>query len=1078
MSTKTIHCGALLALISLSTVAHAAIQTVGGVTGVNVTTNAAGNVQADFTLGTGGIVQVTPYAADCVRVRFHWLGLWDKEELIIAKPFENWANAGATFSDQGATYLISTPQLDVVVDKNPFRVHFKNKAGVTLLQDDRIEYDPDYHPLNDPTYPSIRENPTLPTGFKLKSIKVMATNEAFFGLGLYSGPLNRRGHSIQQYSSDTYTWQEFRNPSYMSLPFFYGVRGSTAYGILFNNSSRMVFRMGSQWNDKYSFESGDGQMDYFFFGGGSNHTMPKVLDRYSELTGRPTFLPKWAFGYHQSRFSYLNQNWIKWLASEFRNQDFPLDALYLDIDYMDVDANEYFWDSTLRQLTMNYNFNDTPGMIQHCEDRGVKVVPLIEPWLNNTDPLWTEAINAGHLVKNNDGSTYNILHWFGQASWIDFSSTPARDWWKTKVLGFLNQYAFAGIWNDLNEPASNDPYSKIPLNALYWLDGRYGTGNSDTRRWEQNEHQNYAVREVSLTYDILKTKYPNKRPFVLSRSGLPGVQRYALNWSGDNTASWDHARHNIGLGASVMISGQPNFGHDLGGFIGSTTGELLTRWTEWGALTPFCRNHAQKNTGEREPWRFGEPYTSAMRDSIKFRYKLMPYLYSLVWKSTLTGEPMNAPTVFYFTSDAATHFMNNNDFMVGPSMLAAPVYSQGATTRSVYLPYGTSWYSWHDNAKYDGGQTVTVGAPLGKIPLFVRDGAIVPMSASMKHMNEFKPNYLDIQVWPSGTSSFDLYEDDGESFDYQSGEYALTRMSSVATSNSWTFTLAAREGSYDPGTRSLYIYANKPRGVSSVTLNGQPLAAVVSLGSATNGWMMTTGNRLAIKIPDTGTSNVLNVIWNDSAYFAMSVAGTFNNWNTYGNMVMTNAGQWSYDVTVTNASGQRFKFVGNRSWSVAWGDLNQNAFSNPISGTADSTGGDIVSTELMHGTYRFTFNEQSLGYSVTRIRGGALQWAGNAYHWPSNGSITSNNDIWVNAETWPRGAASSGFVAYSTNNGASWQSKPMALAGRVGNNDWWNCKLGKFPTGTQIRYAIALTDSFGRTIWLNNGQQDYRANVN
>ena len=1063
--------------------APAAITTVGGVSGVTVNSNAIGSKRIVFGLGTGGAVEVTPYAPDVVRVRFHWLGLWDKEEPMIAKALGDWPAFPVNVTDQGATYLIATPQLDVVVEKNPFRVHFKDKGGDILLADDRIEYDPDYHPMNDPTYPGILENPQAPIGFKLKAIKQMPSDEAYFGLGSYSGPLNRRGHTVQLWSCDKYQWQEFRNPAYMSFPFFYGVRGATAtrparaYGILFNNSARSVFKMGSQWSDKYSFEAGDGQMDYFFFGGGATHTMAAVLDRHTELTGRPAFLPKWAYGFHQSRFSYLNQDWIKWLTSEFRAQDFPLDAVYMDIDYMDIDANEYYWDGSLQQLKLNRNFADATGMIAHCEARGIKVVPLIEPWITRADPLWDEGAAGGHFVRYNDGSLYQAMNWFGQASWIDFTSTPARDWWKGRVLQFLNQYKFAGIWNDLNEPASNDSTTKIPLNALYWMDGRYGTGNGDSRRWEQNEHNNYAIREVSLTYDILQTKYPGKRPFVLSRSGMPGIQRYALNWSGDNTASWDHARHNIGLGASVMISGQPNFGHDLGGFIGDANGELLTRWTEWGVLTPFCRNHAQKHTIDREPWRFGEPYTSAMRESIKFRYKLMPYLYSLVRKSTLTGEPMNAPTVFYFQQDNATHVMNNNDFMVGSHLLAAPVVAAGAGTRSVYLPQGAAWFNWYDNTRYNGGQSVTVNATLGRVPLFVREGAIVPMSEPMKYVDEFKPGYLDIHVWPSGTSSFDLYEDDGVTTAYTNGAYALTRMISDVSSNAWTFTLEPRAGSYDPGARALYIYANNPRAVARVTCNGQPLVASVGLGGVSNGWMVTAGNRLVIKTPDTAAGQVIRVEWLYSDYLSMSVAGSFNGWEMYGNMRFATPGVWTYDVTLTNAWNHRFKFVANRSWSTCWGDADPSSFSTPVSGVAESVGGDIVFKEPLHGTYRFTFDERSLGYSVTRIAGGELLWAGNNYHWPLNGSITSAKDLWINVETFPRGSAVSGFVAFTTN-GTTWSSAPLALSGAAGNNDWWNVNMGRFPSGTQVRYAICLTDRFGKSIWLNNNFQDYRAPVN
>lgn len=953
-----------------------------------------------------GMAEVVAYADDMVRVRWHWDGLYSKDDVGIDRAPADFGATPVSISTAPDKIIMTLPKIIVDIHTNsPFRVDVKDSAGNYLLRGYRIEYEPAYDPVIDTTYDNLRYTHTLPVGYKVKAIMHSPADEGYFGLGSEARSLNRRGRAIQMWNSDTFSWQEDWSPMYNSFPFFYGVRpGGLAYGLFFNNPARPVFRFGTQnidgnVNQHYSFEAADGQIDYFVIGGGNQHRMPDILTRYSQLTGLPTFLPKWSLGYQQCRWSYHRQSWIEYLAQEFVNQDFPLDVLYLDLDYFDQGNPsdiDYSGGSQLHQLVFNPGgdgggayWPNVPGMINYSLARGVRIIPIIEPWINNTDFKWVQAAGANHFLKLiiDQFNAYQAVTpiFFGNVSWIDFTSTPARDWWKGKLLDFLNAYPFEGIWNDLNEPADAEA---LPRNALYWLDGRFGNDNYDSRRWHVNVKNTYCVYECSLTFEALEQKHPNRRPLVISRAGWPGIQKYALSWSGDNRAEWDASRYNIRLGNSVMISGQVNFGHDLGGFTEASTPELLTRWTQWGAINPLMRNHSMKVFNEREPFRYDSDHFNWMRDITRFRYKLMPYLYTMQWSSTQDGIPMNAPTVFFFQNDPQTFYDNETEIMLGSNVLVAPIYLQGAVNRTAYLPNAGEWYYWPNGTRYNGGQFVNVPAPMGTLPMFVRRGAIIPMGPHMNNVYQFQPNYLELRCWPAtNKTDFLLYEDDGLTMAYTNGVFAKTLFASEKKSDRWVFDIGATVGSYDAytnGTRSFHIRAHDLPLVESVTANGTSLARygdkTVLLDSASTGWAFDTAdNTLYVKVPETGATNRIEAVFKSgwtpitpssfaSSYNTMAVSANFNGWNTAArNMRLVGNHVWAGVFSVTNYNNARFKFAANDTWNTRWGDSSQSNQNVPISETGSAGGdgsSDIRVAGTMNGLYSFRFNEITLEYSV------------------------------------------------------------------------------------------------------------------
>lgn len=277
--------------------------------------------------------------------------------------------------------------------------------------------------------------------------------------------------------------------------------------------------MGTQIPTGYSFEAADGQMDYYFFGGGTNHTMKSVINSYTELTGRASMLPKWAMGHHLSRFAYDDQTWVEYIASAATASNIPLDAVYIDIDYMDSTGQNNIDSGKLYQLQMDAaNYPNPASMVSSCQVFGVKLIPLIEPWMEPSDPNWSTEDGDLDFIKDNNASQFEGDIYVGNVYWFDYTSTPTLGRWQGDQTNWFHSVAWGGIWNDLTEPedvltSNPDP---IPLNGLLWLDGRYGTSTTDTRRQWSNERNYFGLRSQMSSYNVLLEAYPNKRPFVLS----------------------------------------------------------------------------------------------------------------------------------------------------------------------------------------------------------------------------------------------------------------------------------------------------------------------------------------------------------------------------------------------------------------------------------------------------------------------------------------------------------------------------------------------------------------------------------
>jgi alpha-glucosidase len=609
-------------------------------------------------------------------------------------------------SDEQAWRLI-TDELTVTVWLDPFRVDVHRRDGSVVIEsaaDDEGRYW---------TYATLNDSWT--------TRRVCGPDDAFFGLGEKGGRLDRRGRDFTMWNTDVlneHATAEFRagleqtdprsdmssvefDPYYVNIPFLYHQTNPSAAvsGSFIDNGYRASYELSRERDFGIAFVGGQ-WTEYVFAG----PAMPSVLRAYTWLTGRASMPPLWALGYHQCRWYAYSQDELEALGDRLRAEGIPCDALWLDIDYMDG-YRVFTWNEEL--------FPDHAAMLDRLGDKGFKVVTIVDPGVKY-DPgyaVYDDGLARDVFCRTEGGDTYIGQVWPGNTAFPDFATAEAREWW-----GALNaahvESGLAGIWNDMNEPATGE----IPSAAMRFVNGRES---------HERYHNQYALLMAMGTHEGLTRARTGEPTFILSRAGFAGIQRYAANWMGDNQARWDHLWLSIPMACGFGLSGQPFVGADIGGFQGDSNPELFARWMQAGALTPFCRNHSETGTIDQYPWSFGDEVLDIAREAVRLRYRLMPYIHAAFEHAVVTGEPVQRPLVLDHQDDPAA-VAADDEYFFGRDLLVAPVYEAGVTSRDVYLPRG-HWYDWHTGELFEGGRTVTAAAPLDRIPIFARAGARIPL---------------------------------------------------------------------------------------------------------------------------------------------------------------------------------------------------------------------------------------------------------------------------------------------------------------------------------------------------------------
>lgn len=701
----------------------------------------------DLRLSSGALVHVGFVAPDVVRVRMNPTGRF--------APETSYAIAG------------TPPRSKAVVTPHDASVELRSETGTRVVIGTRPE-------LAIAVYDGagrlvVADDPARPMAFNAVDGSVETSMrrddyELVYGFGEKTLPLSRHQQSMVMWNSDVPDYAPGHDPSYESIPFYIALRDGKSYGLFFNNTWRSWFDMGKTDPHRDSFGAGGGELDYYVFTGGAARTPAGVLRDYTALTGRGPLPPLWALGYQQSRWSYMTQQNVLAVAHEFRRRRIPADVIYLDIDHMDG----------FRVFTWNpKTFPDPKTMLDRLHGAGFHAVTIVDPGIKVDEryPVYRSGREQGVYVRDAGGAELHAKVWPGICAFPDFTSPAARAW-----FGSLYEAPLAlgvdGFWNDMDEPGvfapddfsqpdiSLGPQKTFPLDARHAGDGSPGT--------HARYHNVYGMQMARASFEGLRTLRPDKRPLVLTRAGFAGVQRYAAVWTGDNAPTWTHLALTIPMLTNLSVSGVPFVGADVGGFMGSPGAELVTRWLQAAALTPFFRTHSNDVSAPREPWAFGPAYERINRATIELRYRLLPYLYTLFADNEQSGTPPMRPLWFAYPGDMRASLVDDQ-FLAGGDLLVAPVLHEGQTSRDVYFPKGDAWIAWWDGTRHAGGTTARVAAPLDRLPLFIRAGAAVPTAPVVQHTAELKDVPLTLVVAAGGGGTSHVFQDAGDGYGYRAG---------------------------------------------------------------------------------------------------------------------------------------------------------------------------------------------------------------------------------------------------------------------------------------------------------------------
>jgi len=752
----------------------------------------------------GGVEQIVALRGDVLRIRVSASQKLPEDASWAVAPATRERTAAVVREDSADRVGFRTDLLHVAVRRSDLRLTVSDDGGHIIVQD---------------------AAPMRFEGSAFRILETMHANEHYFGLGDKTGPLDRRGHAYTMWNTDAYRYQECSDPLYKSIPFFMTFRAGRAAGIFLDDTWRSSFDFGKESPSYYSFGAVAGPVDYYIFLGPSPR---QVVETYAWLTGKPPLPPRWMLGFQQSRYTYTPESRLMEIAQRLRSDRIPADALYLDIDFQDRN-----WPFTVNTKA----FPDLPKALTALHQMRFHVVAITDLHIADAPGQRYAPYDSGmagdRFLHRPDGSVYVGSVWPGPSVFPDFTQAATRAWWGTLYKPFV-QMGFDGFWNDMNEPSIfNSHTGTIPLDVIHRIDE---PGFRTRTATHAEIHNVYGMENSRATYDGLLKIEPDTRPFVLTRATYAGGQRYAATWTGDNSSTWNHLRMTTPMLESLGLSGFSFSGADVGGFAGTATPDLLTKWIEVAAFQPIDRDHTEKGTGDQEPWVGGAMQEDVRRSFIEQRYRLMPYLYTLAEESARTGLPMVRPLFLDYpdaTQDKHPIDLDPGvgaEFLLGHDLLIAPSpYPEAPDDYTVELPSAT-WYDFWTGRRVapappadpapnappsaaDGvALTARVHPTLDALPVYVRAGTILPMEPLVESTSETPRGPLTLRIYAGGNCRGSLYTDDGESFAYERGVFLRMNFSCAVTAQGIRIAISKHDGSFLPWWKELRleVYGWKP----------------------------------------------------------------------------------------------------------------------------------------------------------------------------------------------------------------------------------------------------------------------------
>jgi alpha-D-xyloside xylohydrolase len=713
-----------------------------------------------------GVLRLEVKAEDLLHLTYSPVGpgVADRasDEVVVKK---DWPGAAFEVVSDEKTITLSTAKVRVQVERESGAVHYiaakdgmaTGSQGVVAAGPGSTAHSMWGELLTTDGYRSLR--PVEVNGEKAfhaeVSFSIYGSHEGFYGLGQHqAGVWNYRGETVDLSQENTN----------IAIPLLVSTNG---YGIFWNNPSR------SRVNNRFvhalylSAEVAD-RVDYYFIYGPEPD---QIIRRYRELTGEVPLFGRWAYGFWQCKNKYQSQKELETVAAKYRAEHIPVDNIVQD----------WFWWVTMGEMKWNPSYPDPQGLIDTLHKEHFHLMVSIWPYFRPGSAVYDEFDKKGWFIAKTVSPSF---HPVGQALY-DATNPEARKQYWANANAALFQKGVDAWWLDTDEPETEGREDNLlVMNKMSLGSGaRYANV--------------YPLFHSGGVSDGQRAASDEKRVFILSRSAYAGSQRYGVTaWSGDVLSDWVTFQRQIPAGLNYSMSGMPYWTTDIGGFISGGNlndpkfRELFVRWFQFGAFSPIFRVHGTRNPDENELWSYGPEAEKILVDYDTLRYRLMPYIYSEAWQVTSNHGTLMRPLVMDWREDVEAQ-NTGDEYLFGPAILVSPVYTQGAISRTVYLPKAT-WYDFWTGEKVEGGMRIQADAPLETLPLFVRAGSIVPMGPKMEWATEKPADPIELRIYPGADGGFTFYEDENDSYRYEKGAHATIALH--WDDGARTLTMGAREG--------------------------------------------------------------------------------------------------------------------------------------------------------------------------------------------------------------------------------------------------------------------------------------------